>query len=302
MNTQPQPNTHNHDGDTVCTAFLPSPALPVLAALLATVLALTSAQLARAAAFVTPEIGADVSRSTGYAASSLVNNAGSHGTVDNPGSAIWTYKVQKALGSDTFDLNSSTTLTNLPYSGDRQEFYVTAGTGDYAAANAAGLRRYAARDSQSWGDGSWELAIYTELADQMTYAIGGTLSWSLAYAAANDVAIIIAKVGTNGAVSEELFRTSFSAAASESGVVFSDSVEGATPIPESLTGITLNQGERLVFALNVGTGGTARRIDLNDSLLTMTVVPEPAMFTLFAGCGVLAAVVFASRRRVTRSL
>ncbi|RRJ96112.1 hypothetical protein Ga0100231_019410 [Opitutaceae bacterium TAV4] len=243
----------------------------------------------------------DISRAASWAASAAAVapatfNGNSHGSTQNPTDAVWRYYLQ--AGRDADGLISRllpSTWTAMPFSAS--EFRLNEPVGGvnrgYVTASATGLTSFWNKTGSPETNPvdafrpAWSIASYTELAEEGgIYDIGGALSWSLART--KDSGAILVKIAKiSGASVTELFSQTVSSSALGTFEIFN-----ATSVPASLTGISLQQGEQLAFAIR-GSTTQFRTITLDDSALTLTLrsVPELRVTALLSGLAVLLIVV-----------
>ncbi|AHF94336.1 hypothetical protein OPIT5_12575 [Opitutaceae bacterium TAV5] len=288
---------------------------------------ITAAAILTAAVFFTNSVHAsdstDVSRAASWTASGTDGFSGNgHGSTLAPTDSIWSYYYQAGYktGSGSIYTLDPQDWIYMPWSSSYSRFAVNATPsspdGASANANTGYVRATESALSIFWnspGNPSvapedafrppWLIAAYTATADtEGVYDIGGSLSWTLEKnAGANGARIVIGVVrqGTTTATTlETLLSLSNNTTALGTYTLFDGSVE--MPVPNSLTGITLNEGDQLFIALR-GANSQNRTLTLNDSALTLTftAVPEPAAAAILAGASIMTIASLVRRRSAT---
>ncbi|MDR1283279.1 MAG: hypothetical protein LBK99_21025 [Opitutaceae bacterium] len=283
---------------------------------------ITTVALLSAAGFFTYPVHAhasapvDVSRAASWTVSETADagfSGNHHGSTLAPTASIWSYYYQAGYASGSIYALDSQNWVAMPWSGSNTRFAVNATTGGasagYVRATASALGLFWNRPNNTYPEDAfrppWLIAAYTATADTAgIYDIGGSLTWTLettAGASGARVVIGVVRQGTTTATTlETLLSLSDNTLALGTYTLFDGSPE--KPVPTSLTGITLNEGDRLFFALR-GANQQYRTLTLDDSALTLTFtaapVPEPATCALLASVSIMLLAFLRLRRPAT---
>ena len=278
---------------------------------LSSVLRGSAVLLALAALLPATHAGTDVSRAASWAASWAATSGSfdgnSHGSTIDPTDPVWSYYQQAGRdesGASITTLLSPSSWTALTWSSANANFSIYEPNGGRnrgrVEINSSGL-------VTSWNvtsstaainafKPSWAITTYTEFNPAGgIYDISGQLSWTLGNTSPTSGAIYVTIAKISGDTVTTLYSTATGASALGTYTLFDDS-----SLPSSLTGIVLQQGDRLAFAIR-GADAQFRTITLNDQdlklTLTGTAIPEPAHAALLSGAGALLLIGFCARRK-----
>lgn len=241
--------------------------------------------------------GVDVSRHASWINESTVFSGNGHGSTVNPDTQVWRYYHQ-AGAQETID---PTQWTNTFYTNNKFSLADTGG-GDvgYIDGQSDHLRTYwnvyQGIEPAAAFKPSWAITSYTEVNPAGgIYDISGKLVWTLDYAGGSSgVTVSIVKISGTDVTS--LFTEELNESATGTYTIFDSS--SATPLPESLSGIVLQQGESIAFGIR-GADYQFRMVQLNDQDLKLTYysIPESSSITWLIGGIVLGLITLKVRRK-----